>query len=243
MIKIIISIIVLVLCSFFVVAQLNQPINKPLNIDTNTEQTELIFNKMEQDNRNIEKYITKELNDQRTIFFTEMDDRGKYYEELFNDMVRTAIWKLGLLFGGIIFFSTSFNMILRLKLEKRRFNKLKIAVKDSVKKDLNLYQKPKGNFQQQDTFINDKNARVDTYNIPPPPAPISATPELKKSRRERKLEKKEQIFSEQLEKVRQQKAILNMVSQPKERGLPVSPISQSKQESDFEYNFEVNYNE
>lgn len=94
------------------------------------------LNKIQLEHSNTRKFMSDEITRTKNTFFTDFDDRATYYEETFFSALNTAVWKLSLLFGGIIFFAMSINHILSIKLEKNKYKKLKKALKDEIGREL-----------------------------------------------------------------------------------------------------------
>jgi len=90
------------------------------------------LNKIAQEHQNTRKYFSDEFTRQKTQMFKDFDDRANYYEKTFDDMITNTIFKLALLWGGIMLFFTSFNNFLRNRIEKKRYKKLKENVIEEV---------------------------------------------------------------------------------------------------------------
>lgn len=89
-----------------------------------------------QEHKNTRKFFSDELTRQRQEFYKQLDDRATYYEETVNDLLFTAVWKLGLLWGSIVFITVGIFNILRIKLENRRYKRMKEILKSEVRADL-----------------------------------------------------------------------------------------------------------
>jgi len=89
-----------------------------------------------QEHKNTRKFFSDEMTRQRQEYFKMIDDRAEYYEDTANDILTTAVWKLGLLWGGIVFITVGLFNTLRVKLEQRRYKKLKQTLKQEVTNDI-----------------------------------------------------------------------------------------------------------
>ena len=97
-----------------------------------------IFTKIDDEHKNTRKYFTDEMNRQRTQFYKEIDNRGIYYENEFKKMLMETYVRLGLVWGGVVLFVLSLSHILKLKLERNRYNNLRKSLISELRKDLNL---------------------------------------------------------------------------------------------------------
>lgn len=208
-----------------------------LILDDKNDNTGVIITKIDQDRAELKKFFTSEIESQRQLFFSEMNDRANYYEEALNDIIRTAVWKLGLLFGSMIFFFTSFNMFLKSKMEKKKYLKLERSVIEAVKREIPTYNSQnKQSFEQNKTIIKDHNAVINTQSLLNPPLPPKHSESKRERKKRMKLEKKAEIFREQLNKVQEQQASLKGNKTPM---MPDSPMV----EPEYSFNVEVNYND
>jgi len=93
-----------------------------------TPQDIIIIDNIQTEGKNNRKFTSDELTRQREQMLNAIDDRVAYYEKEFDNMITTAVIKLGLLWGGIVFFIVGMNTFLLRKLEKRRFKMLLDAI-------------------------------------------------------------------------------------------------------------------
>lgn len=121
--KIMIYIVVLVLSFSFVfgLENLHEQITK-----------NEIFSKIDLEHKNTKKYVSDEMTRQREQFYKDIDDRGSYYEKEANSMLVTIFWKLGLIVGGMMLFTSGMSHIMRLKTERVRFKKLEKYLLDGL---------------------------------------------------------------------------------------------------------------
>lgn len=122
-------IVVFVLSSGFV---FSAPIEDIHDQMTKTE----VFSKVDEEHRNTRKYFTDELSRQVNSFYTEIDDRGLYYENEFKKMLLETYFKLGMIFAGVVVVSVAISHIFKLKTERVRFNNLKKSLVDELKLEL-----------------------------------------------------------------------------------------------------------
>jgi len=106
------------------------------------------------------KFVSDELTRQRNEFFTGIDDRANYYETTAENLLTTAVWKLGLIWFGVVLIVTGFNNFLRNKLEKRKWAKLKTALTEEVKADVlktNTQQQQAIDQRRKDLYMRQKS--------------------------------------------------------------------------------------
>ena len=96
------------------------------------------LNKIQQEHQNTRKFFSDELTRQQNAFFKKMDDRANYYEETAEKMVTTTVWKLALLWGGVMILFVSFSAYLKTRLERRKYDKLKANIKEELTKEMKL---------------------------------------------------------------------------------------------------------
>lgn len=125
--KIICLIIGLILFSSFIYG-----LEAPQEVNT------AVVSQIQQEHKNTRKFFSDELTRQQKVFFDQVDDRADYYETTVDKFLTTAVWKLALLWAGIMFAVTSFNNFLRIRLEKRRYEKLKKNIKEELVKELGI---------------------------------------------------------------------------------------------------------
>jgi len=133
--KRLIYVLMLIMIIGFVYAQPIESVHEEL---TKNE----MFSKIDLEHKNTRKYVSDELTRQREQFYKEIDSRATYYEREGKSMLSTTYWKLGLIIGGMIFFTVGLNQMLKLKIERTRFSKLQKhlseAIIDDIKKEFNL---------------------------------------------------------------------------------------------------------
>jgi len=216
------------------------------------------LNKINQEHSNTRKFFSDELTRQRNEFYKQMDDRAIYYEETVNDMLTTMVWKLGLLWGGIVFFIVSFNNLVRNRLEKKRFKKLKESLKGEVLRDMVMNQAGKTDKQVRTPIFKSKAGYdVETDELfntnkvmPPPPSPTMSWSER---RREKVRAKKMMKFMKQKQKQEQEIRLkelqmraklgfpIEQPPQPQPQPQQPAPAPKEKTEVEYSNNFEVNY--
>lgn len=253
--------IMLFVCSMFGIAQ-TSPTN-PEDIAT--------LNKIGQEAQNTRKYFSDEMTRQRTQIFKDFDDRAVYYENEFNNVITTAVLKLGLLWAGILIFFTSFNNYLRNRLEKKRYKKLKQNVKEEIVRELGLNPNMVSEMKQQEKQIIKSNegygVSADTlYQAPNQtmnylfPQPMPQSPQMphlsqmtprkqRKAMKElRKLNKNYQFYATEKAKAEARLGIYEypLHQQPMipQQPLPVAPAPRYRQpEPEQEPRAEVIYND
>jgi len=258
--KLIIGLLIVILCMIPINAQTPEP-PQPENV--------ALMNKVNQEHSNTRKFFSDELTRQRNEFYKQMDDRAEYYEKTVDSLLTTMVWKLGLLWGGIVFFIVAFNNVIRNRLEKKRFKKLKESLKGEVLRDMMLHDSNKMQKQvKKPVFKSKKGFDVETDELfnpenvmPVPPAPPKKS--WVERRQEKVREKKMQKFMKQKQKQEevmrlrelQLKAKLGLpIEQPPQQPMPQqqpqqqpqpqqAPAPKPKPKADVEYSntFEVEY--
>jgi ABC-type multidrug transport system fused ATPase/permease subunit len=112
--------------------------------DDNIEVIQAI-NKEHKDTR---KFISDELTRQRDELWKEAEKQALYYEAEAQSFLRKAVFKLGLLWGGIMFLIIGINTYLSRKLEKRKWNKMLESAKEEMRAEFNK-QKPEPTIDQK----------------------------------------------------------------------------------------------
>lgn len=152
----------LVIMPYFVIGATPTPATpaKPTTTETAlTPQDIVIIDNIQAEGKTNRKFTSDELTRQREQLLREVDDRANYYEKQFNDMISTAVLKLGLLWGGIVFIITGLNTFLLRKLERRRYKMLL----DSVMKHSNPAYKS-DNTKMMDKFAKDEADAKKIFN-------------------------------------------------------------------------------
>lgn len=149
--------IMLILCSWFVIGQAEVP------VDVSTTQHKLI----QQEHANTRTFMSDEFQRQKDQMLKDFDERANYYENEFNSTVSTAVYKLTLLWAGVVLVIMGLSTFLRLRFERRRYDKLKTSVADYV---LREKEKEKVNKELKlvDRFLKKK---PEPEPVPPPPPP------------------------------------------------------------------------
>lgn len=111
------------------------------DVDVPKDTSNVVMNKVDQEHKATRKFFSDELTRQRQEFFKMMDDRANYYEDTADNMLTTTAWKLGLLWGGIVFVVVGLTSFLKVKLEKKRHQKLKQSLKEEITTELLKEQK------------------------------------------------------------------------------------------------------
>lgn len=196
------------------------------------DNTQLIQN-IHQEHSNTRKYFSDELARNRNQFFKEIDERATYYEETVDNMLTTLVWKLSLLWAGVVFFIVAFNNVIRMILEKKRFKKLKESIKAEIMTEMKIMNPTKVQQQVQKPIFKDrKGYNIETDELFTIPTPIK---EKKKSwLQKRKEKKKYKEYNKLLEKQNKLK---------KDLGLDLHQPSQPQQNAEVNYknSFEVEY--
>ena len=203
------------------------------------DNTQLIQN-IHQEHGNTRKYFSDELSRNRNEFFKEMDSRANYYEEEVDNMLTTAVWKLALLWGGVVFFIVAFNNVLRIILEKKRFKKFKESLKGEILNEMAINNTSK--MQQHVTkpiFEKKKGFEIETDELFKKQTSMPMPPQPKKKgyfarRKEAKQQKKYNKLLEEQEKLRKQLGLQNYNPQPPQQQPQTANINYSN-------SFEVEY--
>lgn len=117
-----VGILILFLCSSFVIAQAQVP------VDVSTTEHRVI----QQEHQVTRKFFSDEFQRQRNELLDDFDERGKYYEGKFDQTISSTVWKLSLLWSGIVFVAFGLTSVFRVKKETKRFNILRKSTKDYV---------------------------------------------------------------------------------------------------------------
>jgi len=178
------------------------------------------LNKIQLEHSNTRKFMSSEITRNKDVFFKDFDSRANYYEETFFSTLNTAIWKLSLLFGGIIFFAISINHILSIKLEKNKYKKLKKSLKEEIGRDLISLTKGEPKQQQRNEVMPEPQREFESivpntgngdiqqdrlFNPSSPPQNYNQqSSNVKKTFSQRRQEKKAMKKIQKLEKYEQQ---------------------------------------
>ncbi len=218
--------IFLIICSFIVYGQ------TPAPEDIAT------LNKIAQEHQNTRKFMSDELSRQRNEFFKEVDDRANYYEKTVESILTTTVFKLALLWGGIMFFFVSFNNFIRNRLEKKRYKRLKENIIEEINRDpaYNPYpvaqqnpiiQSQKGYGVVADTYTTPSHNALQQPQPSPPQPHISQMSKRKQKRlikELRKLNKNYEFYALEKAKVETRLGIYEKPQQQQQgRGIPMPP--------------------
>jgi hypothetical protein len=128
----------------------------------------VLMQKITQEHQNTRKFFSDELTRQRTEFYTQFDDRATFYEKEFFNTINTAVLKLSLIWGAIVFFVIGLNSLMRITLEKKRWRRVKETIKDELKAEMFLRNPPQPQARQS-TIFEQKAANTAAYSYQAPP--------------------------------------------------------------------------
>lgn len=118
----------------------------PTDVDT------ALFQKIDLEHKNTRQFFSDELSRQRLEFYNQFDERATYYETEFFDALNTAVYKLSLIWGAMVFLIVGLSNMLRISLESRRLKRLKETIKDELRVEMYLKNPPKPQAEQQTVF-------------------------------------------------------------------------------------------
>lgn len=98
-------------------------------VELPNEPDTVIINKVDQEHKNTRQFVSNELTKKQMEFLNEFTTRADYYEGTYFALLRQAVWKLGLLWAGLMFFFVSFNKIITLRIEEKKYQVLKESLK------------------------------------------------------------------------------------------------------------------
>lgn len=101
----------------------------------------VLLTKISDEHRNTRQFITTMVETKQDEFFAQFMKKGDEYQATFNDMIDSAVIKLGFMWGGILMFFLALDQTLKLRLEKKRYNVLKEAIKADLIKEIVITQK------------------------------------------------------------------------------------------------------
>jgi len=117
------------------------------------ESNTVIINKIDQEHKNTRQFTANELSKRQAEFINDFTTRADYYEETYHSLMRRAVWQLGLLWTGIMFFFISINKMISTRTEEKKYQVLKEAIKkdiyDEFKADSVVLPKADIDFAQQ----------------------------------------------------------------------------------------------
>lgn len=118
-----ISIVMIILCTMVLGA------TAPTDSDTS-----ILVHQISEEHKTTRQFIANTVVEKEDKFFNEFMKKADGYQQEFQDMIDSAILKLGALWGGVLLFFVSLNEFLKMKLEKRRYKKLKEALTTDIMK-------------------------------------------------------------------------------------------------------------
>ena len=89
-----------------------------------------------QEHKNTRKFVSDELTRQRNEFYKGFEDRAEWYKREADDMINNAVWKLGLMWGGVVLLFFGISNFLNRRLEKRKWNKMLESARAEIKTDV-----------------------------------------------------------------------------------------------------------
>lgn len=181
--------VVLVVVLPFTLAQVPQA---PSDVDN------VVLQKITQEHQNTRMFLSTELTRQRTEFYTQFDERAKFYEDEFFDSLDKTTYKLSLVWGGIVFAVIGLSNMLRITLERKRFRRMKETLKDELRAEIFLKNPPKPQAQAQPIFEQPHNDTM-AYAFRPPQSIVQEKDGFFERRRKRKM-------AQEIEKVEREKA-------------------------------------
>jgi hypothetical protein len=119
--------------------------NLVLGLDAPKDTNTAVQSQIVQEHKNTRKFFSDELERQKKDMFDKWDDRADYYERTFDDMITNTVWKLALMWSGIMIMFVSFSAFLKTRMENRKYDKLKKNIKEELVKELT------GNLPKQET--------------------------------------------------------------------------------------------
>jgi hypothetical protein len=145
-----------------------------------------VMQKIDQEHKTTRQFFSTELTRQRDEFYKSFDDRAAFYEQEFFDTLNSAVWKLSLLWGAIVLSIVGLSNMLRITLERKRFRRMKQAIKDELKVEMHLATPPKPSPQHQETIFKQSDSAAYVYKASPQ-AMMSEKDGYFASRKKRKL--------------------------------------------------------
>lgn len=89
-----------------------------------------------QEHKNTRKFVSDELTRQRNEFYKGFEDRAEWYKREADDMINNAVWKLGLMWSGVVLLFFGISNFLNRRLEKRKWNKMLETARSEIKTDV-----------------------------------------------------------------------------------------------------------
>ena len=146
-----IMIIVLLIISMNFVSAIELPED---NMDN-----QVVINKIDKEHKDTRQFINSEFEKSKIAFFNDFDKRAQYYEMSYQTILQKAVFKLILAWFGTVLLVNGFFHLIRIRLEKKKYNKLKKSLKIDLKKE--LVDLPKEVEEQNQTlFFKDKMMKI-----------------------------------------------------------------------------------
>jgi len=122
------------------------------------EPNQVVINKIDVEHKTTRQFVSNELSKKEEMFLNEFTKRADYYEESYENILRTAVWKLGLLWAGILFFFVSINKVITTKTEEKKYNVLKEALKNDIVRELKFenFKLPEAEIEQAKKLVETK---------------------------------------------------------------------------------------
>jgi len=105
-------------------------------MDIPKEPNNAVIKKIDDEHKLTRNFIKTELTKKEKNFLDEFTDRADYYEESYQHIMNTTVWKLGFLWAGILLFVTSIQSLLYNRIEKNKYTVLKDALIKDIKAEL-----------------------------------------------------------------------------------------------------------
>jgi len=102
------------------------------SLDVPSEPDTVLINKISNEHKTTRQFFENELNEREKNFLDEFTSRADYYEESYESIMKTTLLKLIFVWAGIFILFVSINQLLRNKLEKKKYNLLKDAIKTDI---------------------------------------------------------------------------------------------------------------
>jgi len=106
-----------------------------------------VIQAISKEHKDTRKFVSDELTRQREELFKEVEKQAIYYENEIQSFLREAVFKLGLLWGGIVMFVVGVTHYLSRKLDKRKWNKMLDSAKEELRAEM-MQRKPEPSPQQ-----------------------------------------------------------------------------------------------
>ena len=107
-----------------------------VSVPENNLDNQIVINKIDKEHKDTRQYISSELSKSDKEFFNEFDSKATYYESSYKSIIRKAVFMLIIAWGGVVLFVNGFFHLIRIRLEKKKYNKLKESLKIDLKTEL-----------------------------------------------------------------------------------------------------------